>query len=188
MEMMNALTDEGGVDAISRELGIDQQTAQKGVGALLPAILDGLRGQTGAIGGQSSGGLGSLVGLSTILGSLGGGSLLTNVLAREPTDVDQGNQVLGQIFGGKDTSRAVAADAAQKSGLSSDLLKKMLPFVAMLAAGYLAKRMGQPTAPAGAPAGTGAPPPDQDGGLLGSLLGGGGSGVLGSILSGLSRR
>ncbi len=186
MEMMNALSEEGGVDAISRELGVDKQTAQTGVGALLPAVLEGLRGQTGAIGGgQTGGGLGSLGGLGALLGSLGGGSLFSNVLAPEPTDVEQGNQVLGHIFGDKDTSRAVAADAAQKSGISPDLLKKMLPFVAMLAAGYLAKRMGQSHAPAGA----GQAQPEQDGGLLGSLLGGGsGGGILGSILSGMNRR
>ncbi len=186
MEMMNAITDEGGVDAISRELGVDQQTAQTGIGALLPAVLDGLRGQTGAIGGgQSAGGLGSLGGLGALLGSLGGGSLLSNVLAPEPTNVSQGNEVLGKIFGDKDTSRAVAADAAQKSGISTDLLKKMLPFVAMLAAGYLAKRMGQSHAPAEA----GQAPKEQDGGLLGSLLGGAnGGGLLGSIISGMNRR
>ena len=183
MDMMSALDEEGGVEAISRELGVDQQTAQSGVGALLPAILDGLRGQTGAIGGQESGGLGSLGGLGTILSSLGGGSLLSNVLAPAPTDVSRGNEVLGTIFGDKDTSRAVAADAAQKSGIPADLLKKMLPLVAMLAAGYLSKRMGQSHAPAG----TGQAQPEPGGGLLGSLLGGGG-GVLGSILSGMTRR
>ena len=186
MDMMNAIAEEGGVDAVSRELGVDKQTAQGGIGALLPAVLDGLRGQTGAIGGgQSSGGLGSLGGLGALLGSLGGGNLLSNVLAPEPTNVDQGNQVLGEIFGDKDTSRAVAADAAQKSGISPDLLKNMLPLVAMLAAGYLAKRMGQSRAPAGA----GEPAPEEDGGLLGSLLGGAsGGGILGSILGGMNRR
>lgn len=185
MEMMNAIADEGGVDAISRELGVDKQTAKTGVGALLPAVLEGLRGQTGAIGGgQSASGLGSLGGLGALLGSLGGGSLLANVLGPEPTDVDQGNQVLGKIFGDKDTSRAVAVDAAQKSGISPDLLKKMLPLVAMLAAGYLAKRMGQSHAPADAQS-----QPEQDNGLLGSLLGGAsGGGILGSILSGMTRR
>ena len=184
MDMMSALDEEGGVEAISRELGVDQQTAQSGVGALLPAILDGLRGQTGAIGGQESGGLGSLGGLGTILSSLGGGSLLSNVLAPAPTDVSRGNEVLGTIFGDKDTSRAVAADAAQKSGIPADLLKKMLPLVAMLAAGYLSKRMGQSHAPTG----TGQAQSEPGGGLLGSLLGGGGGGVLGSILSGMTRR
>ena len=186
MDMMSAIAQEGGVDAVSRELGVDKQTAQGGIGALLPAVLDGLRGQTGAIGGgQSAGGLGNLGGLGALLSSLGGGNLLSNVLAPEPTKVDQGNQVLGEIFGDKDTSRAVAADAAQKSGISPDLLKKMLPFVAMLAAGYLAKRMGQSRTPAGA----GETAPEQDGGLLGSLLGGtGGGGILASILGGMNRR
>jgi hypothetical protein len=123
-----------------------------------------------------------------LLSSLGGGGLLSNVLGAEPTNVDHGNQVLGNIFGGKDTSRAVAADAAQKSGISPELLKKMLPIVAMLAAGYLAKRAGQP----GASVGGGPQSQQQDGGLLGSLLGGGGGGgaggILGSIIGGMTRR
>ena len=188
MEMLDAISQEGGIEAVSRELGVDRQTAQTGVSALLPAVLEGLRGHTGAIGGgQSAGGLGNLGGLGALLGSLGGGGLLSNVLAPEPTNVDQGNQVLGKIFGDKDGSRAVASDAAQKSGISPELLKKMLPFVAMLAAGYLAKRMGQSSAPAGAGAHEQAQA--QDGGLLGSLLGsGGGGGILGSILGGLNRR
>jgi hypothetical protein len=184
MDLMNALAQAGGVEAISRELGVDQATAQSGMNALLPAVADGMRGQ--AAGPQGFGGLGS------ILGQLGGGGLLSNVLAPEPTNVDQGNQVLGQIFGDKDTSRAVAADAAQKSGVSPDLLKKMLPIVAMLVAGYLAKQHGS----ANAGQATGAAPA-QDGGILGQILGGNGGaggaggfggGVLGSILGGLNRR
>jgi hypothetical protein len=180
MDLMNALAQAGGVEAISRELGVDQATAQSGMNALLPAVADGMRGQ--AAGPQGFGGLGS------ILGQLGGGGLLSNVLAPEPTNVDQGNQVLGQIFGDKDTSRAVAADAAQKSGVSADLLKKRLPIVAMLVAGYLAKQHGS------AGAGTADAAPAQDGGILGQILGGAGGGgglgggILESILGGLNRR
>jgi hypothetical protein len=181
MDLMNALAQAGGVEAISRELGVDQATAQSGLDALLPAVADGLRGQAAASP-QGFGGLGA------ILGQLGGGGLLSNVTGPEPTNIDQGNQVLGQIFGNKDTSRAVAADAAQKSGVSPDLLKKMLPIVAMLVAGYLAKQHGQ--ASAGTPPGA-AP---QDGGILGQILGGAGGGgglgggILESILGGLNRR
>ena len=181
MDLMNALAQAGGVEAISRELGVDQSTAQSGMSALLPAVTDGLRGQ--AAGPQGFAGLGS------ILGQLGGGGLLSNVLAPEPTNVEQGNQVLGQIFGNKDNSRAVAADAAQKSGVSPDLLKKMLPIVAMLVAGYLAKQQGG--AGDAATGGTQGP----GGGILGQILGGAGGGagglgggVLGSILGGLNRR
>jgi len=186
MDLMNALAQEGGVEAVSRELGVDQATAQGGISALLPAVVDGMRGQA-AGSPQGFGGLGS------ILAGLGGGGLLANAVAPEPTNIDQGNQVLGQIFGNKDTSRAVAADASQKSGISPDLLKKMLPIVAMLVAGYLAKQHGNA---ATAPAGSGAAPA-QDGGILGQILGGlggaggaggAGGGILGSILGGLTRR
>jgi len=184
MDLMNALAEAGGVDAIARELGVDQSTAQNGMQALLPAVTDGMREQASASP-QGFGGLGS------ILAGLGGGGLLSNVIAPEPTNVAQGNDVLGQIFGNKDNSRAVAADAAQKSGISPDLLKKMLPIVAMLVAGYLAKQHGQARqAPAG-----GGQDPAQDGGILGQILGGlggggggAGGGILGSILGGLTKR
>lgn len=195
MDLLSAFESNGGVDAVSRELGVDRQTASTGIGALLPSVLEGIRGQAtagGSAGAPAGGGIG---GLLSMLGSLGGGGLLSNVLGSEPTDVSQGNNVLGQIFGGKDTSRAVANDAAQKSGLSPDLLKKMLPIVAMLAVGYLAMhgRNSQPTAAGEQPA------EEHDGGLLGGLLKGelggggllgstvGGGGILGSILGGLKR-
>ena len=180
MVLMNALAQAGGVDAISRELGVDQLTAQNGLGALLPAVVDGMRGQAD----NNPQGFG---GLASILAGLGGGGLLSNVLSPEPTNVSQGNEVLGQIFGNKDTSRAVAADASQKSGLSPDLLKKMLPIVAMLVAGYLTKQAHAAPAPAGADAPPAAAP---DGGILGQILNssGGGGGILGSILGGLTRR
>ncbi len=181
MDLINALAQAGGVEAISRELGIDNATARSGLGALLPAVTDGMRGQA-ASSPQGFGGLGS------ILGQLGGGGL-SSVIAPEPTNIDQGNQVLGQIFGNKDTSRAVAADAAQKSGVSPDLLKKMLPIVAMLVAGYLAKQHGSASTDT-----TPGAPPQTDGGILGQILGGAGGaggaggGILGSILGGLNRR
>ncbi len=185
MDLMNALAQAGGVDAISRELGVDQSTAQNGLQALLPAVTDGMRGQASS---RPQG----FAGLASILSGLGGGGLLSNVIAPEPTNVSQGNDVLGQIFGNKDNSRAVAADASQKSGISPELLKKMLPIVAMLVAGYLAKQHGQ----AGQePAGAGQAPA-QDGGILGQILGGisgaggggAGGGILGSILGGLAKR
>ena len=78
------------------------------------------------------GGFGGLLGT---ISSLGGGSLLDNVTSSEPTEVDKGNEILGQIFGSKDGSRAVAAQAAAQSGVEPSLLKKMLPILAMAAAG-----------------------------------------------------
>lgn len=110
-----------------------------------------------------------------MLGRLGGGALLDNVVSAEPTDVNRGNQVLGQIFGSKDVSRTVAQSASAKTGLDPSLLKRMLPMLAMLVAGYMAKQRNADT-----------PQPAQGGGgfgdLLGGLLGGRGGGGLGSLL------
>jgi hypothetical protein len=97
---------------------------------------------------------------------------LDDVLAPRPTEVNRGNEVLGQIFGSKDVSRTVAQDAASRTGLSPDVLKKMLPMVAMLVTGYLAKQRaaGAAAPAAGAPQTRGA---GGLGGMLGGLLGGG---------------
>lgn len=150
----------GALNSVARELGVSPQQAQSGAAALLPAILGGFKKQAQAPAGLS--------GLGGLLGQLGGGGLLDNVLGAQPTNVNLGNAVLGSIFGGKDVSRAVAANAATKTGLDPELLKKLLPIVAMVAAGYLAKQgAGARTAAAPAPATGGL------GGLLGGLLGGG---------------
>ncbi len=131
--------------------------AQAGVTALLPAVLGGFKGQAQA----QPEGLGGLLGM---VQGLGGGGLLDSVLGAGPSNVDAGNNVLGQIFGSKDTSRAVAADASTKSGVSGDLLKKMLPLVAMMVAGYMAKQAGGGDQQAAGGGGLG--------GMLGSVLGG----------------
>jgi hypothetical protein len=173
MDMLSALQQAGGIEAVSRDTGVDPSTAQAGIAALLPAILGGMQNQAAA----NPQGIG---GLASILSWLGGDGLLANAVAPAPTDIAKGNEVLGQIFGSKDTSRAVAADAAQWTGLSPDLLKRMLPIVAMLTAGYFAKRAGGPEGSAVAPAEGGL------GGLLSSLLGSGGTNPLDAILGSLA--
>lgn len=83
----------------------------------------------------------------------GGGGLLNQVLAPQPTDV----------------SRTVAQNSASQSGLDPSLLKKMLPMLAMLVAGFMAQQAGNstPATPAAAGGGLGA----GLGGLLGGTVG-----------------
>ena len=171
MQINDILSETGGSHSIARELGISEQQAEMGAAALLPAILGGFKKQVQT---QPAG----LGGLGGLLGALGGGGLLDDVLASHPTNVDRGNNVLGQIFGSKDVSRSVAQNASAQTGLDTSLLKKMLPMLAMLFAGYMAK---QRTAGAGAQAATTG---GGLGGLLGGLLGGqsGGAGGLASML------
>lgn len=174
MNISNILQQSGAIGSIAQQLGVNEQVAQAGAAALLPAILGGFKKTAQA---QPSG----LEGLGGILGQLGGGGLLDSVLSPEPTPVEKGNDVLGQIFGSKDVSRQVAGHASSQTGIDPALLKKMLPILAMLVAGYLAKQNAGES-------GGGL------GGLIGGMLGGGQAGagqsggalggILGSVLGG----
>lgn len=172
MQITELLAQTGGLQSIARELGISETEAASGAAALAPAVLGGFKKQAQS---QPSG----LAGLGGLIGKLGGGGLLDDVVAPRPTNVNRGNDVLGEIFGSKDVSRTVAQNAAANTGLSPDLLKKMLPMVAMLVTGYLAKQKA-----AGAPAVAESAPRDAQaapsggglGGMLGGLLGGGAAG------------
>jgi len=184
MNLDQMLQQTGAVDAISRELGVDRATAQAGATALLPSILSGFKNPVAASEAAAAPsafpGFGGLGGLLGTIGGLGGGSLLDNVTSNEPTQVDKGNQILGQIFGSKDGSRAIAASASGQSGVEPSLLKKMLPILAMVAAGYVMKRAGQDgglggvfggSAPAGNTANPAQPQGSGSGDLLGELIG-----------------
>jgi hypothetical protein len=178
MNIEQMLQQTGAVDAISRELGIDQSTARSGVQALLPSILSGFQSPAAPTAGPvMGGGLGGLGGLLSSIGSLGGGGLLENVTDAQPTEVDKGNNILGQIFGSKDGSRAVATRASAQSGVEPSLLKKMLPILAMVVAGYVMKRAGQG---GGALADSSSTPSAEPGGLAGG-------GILGELIGAAGR-
>jgi len=161
MQLTDILNQTGGLQSIARELGIDEHEAASAASALAPAVLGGFRQQAES---HPQG----LAGLGGLLNQFGGGGLLDAVLSPSPTDTAPGNNVLGQIFGSKDVSRAVADSAATQTGQDPSLLKKMLPMLAMVVAGYMAKQHS-----------SGAPASGQSGGLgglLGGLLGGGQAG------------
>lgn len=173
MDLNDLLRSQGGIDAIASQLGIPREQAEQGAEALLPSILQGFGTRVGEEGESGVGGFGA------ILDALGGAGLACNVVGPEPTEVSKGNDILGQIFGSKEVSREVAGQASQASGVDPAILKKMLPILAMLVAGYLSSQSNRQGGL---------------GGVLGQVLGGmaGGSGgglgglggVLGSILGG----
>jgi|SRR5690606_34253158 len=168
MDIAGMLQQTGALDSIARQLGIDAGAAQAGAGALMPAIAGGFKKQAQA----GSGGLGDLAGM---LGGLGGGALLDEVTASGPTPSEPGNRILGQIFGSKDVSRTVASQAAQTSGVDPSILKKMLPLLAMAAAGYMTRQGGGAQQVEGGGLG----------GLVGQVLGGLGSGQGGASAAGI---
>lgn len=155
MNFTDILSQAGGIESMAKDLGIPPAMAKQGAEALLPAILGGFKKQA-----QGGGGVEGLGGLLGQLGQLGGGGLLDAVLGSQPTPVDKGNDVLGQIFGTKEVSRSVAGDAAARTGIDAGTLKKMLPILAMLVAGYMSKQGGSEGGNGGL------------GGMLGNVLGG----------------
>jgi hypothetical protein len=178
MQITDILAQMGGLQSVANELGVSEGEVATGAEALLPAILGGFKQQA-----QSQ--PGGLDGLGGLLGQLGGSGLLDQVLSPQRTDPTQGNDVLGQIFGSPDVSRTVAQNASSQTGLDPSLLKKMLPLLAMMVTGYMARQQGGAAA---APAAASGSPMDSDlGGLLGGLFGGrpaapGGGGGLASML------
>ncbi len=178
MQASDLLSQMGGVSSVARELGISESDAANGASALLPAVLGGFKKQVQT---QPAG----VEGLTSILGRLGGGNLMDDVLGAQPTNVNRGNDVLGQIFGSKDVSRTVAQNAAGRTGLDPGLLKRMLPMVAMLAAGYLSRQRGASggqAAQAGQSGGLGGMLGKTFGGQAGAESGARSVGGLGSML------
>lgn len=137
MEIMQAAQGGQGVENLARQFGISTEQAQAAVSAVLPAMSMGLRNQAD-----------SVDQMSQFLGTLAQGR---HGQAFDEQDKDgdgvpdylqqQGNDVLGMLFGSKDASRAVAGHAAQFAGLPDSMIKAMLPVIASMVMGGLAKSM-----------------------------------------------
>lgn len=186
-DMLTQTNNGAAVQQVGQQTGLQPDMAQAAIKALLPAIAGGLQRNV-----QQPGGLQSL------LGALQNGQheqyLDQPEFLAQPNAIADGNAILGHLLGSKDTSRAVAAQAAQKTGLSEQVLKSVLPMVASMAMASLSKQTKKPDM-AGALAGMLSgqqPQPAQGGigGLLGGLLGGqskaqaqtGAMGMLGGLL------
>jgi hypothetical protein len=108
---------------------------------LVPALAAGFQRNL-----QSQGGVENLM---SALSSGNHGQYIDN-----PTSLDDqaavadGNGILEHVLGGKDVSREVASRAAAQTGLSADVLKRMLPLAATLMMGAFSKesRDGSSTA------------------------------------------
>ena len=136
MDLMELIAAAGGKDSIEKmagSLGLDQAGAADLIGALSPALSKGLQKQ-----GQASGGLDVL---QDVLKSGAHQKYLDQPdLMQTESTRDDGNKILGHLFGDKKVSREVAAQAAQKTGLDSDLIKSALPMIAGLAMAALSKK------------------------------------------------
>ncbi|MBN8996450.1 MAG: DUF937 domain-containing protein [Rhizobiales bacterium] len=139
-----------GLSNLARQFNLDEDQVRAAIDQLGPAVMAGVRQEA-----QSPDGL------SGLLEALADGDH-ARYLDGDGTGITaDGNAILGHIFGSKDVSSGVAAHAAASTGIGASIMKKMLPVIAAMVMGYLAKKMG------GGASGGGL------GGVLGQVLGGG---------------
>ena len=140
--------DGAAVREIGSQLGLGQDQTAAALSALVPALAAGVQRNV-----QSEAGLGSLI---SALSSGQHGQYIDNPASLVgQSAVAEGNGILGHLLGNKDVSREVATRAASQTGLSADVLKKMLPLAATLMMGALSKRSGAPSSNAAALGGSG---------------------------------
>jgi hypothetical protein len=167
MDLLNALMDSatgGATEQIGRQFGLDGSQTESILAKLVPALAAGVQNNT-----QSAEGL---AGLAGALKSGGHERYLDEPESLADSGaVSDGNNILGHILGSKDVSRQLAAGAATETGISADVIKKMLPLIAGVLMGGLSKQSGGGTQLE----------QEAGGGLLGSLLGAAGGADLGAL-------
>lgn len=136
-DMMLRAQNGAAMDALGKQFGLAQEQVAQALAALMPAFSSGLkRTVTNPY---------DLSGLFSAMSSGNYGQYFEDLSkAFTPQGVADGNQVLQQLFGSKEVSRAIAAQAAQVTGIGQDILKAMLPTMAdTIMGGLLKQGLGQ---------------------------------------------
>ncbi|MDH4441569.1 MAG: DUF937 domain-containing protein [Rhizobium sp.] len=132
-DMMLQAQNGNAMDAMARQFGLAQEQAAKAMAALTPAFASGFKRNTS-----------NPYDFSTLLSAMGSGNYAKYFedmnSAFTPQGIADGNQVLQQLFGSKEVSRAIAAQAAQLTGIGQDILKQMMPVMADTMMGGLFKQ------------------------------------------------
>jgi len=168
-EILDNASDGEAIPILGREFGLTPDQTKSAVAALLPAISAGLKQSTSTVDGL--GNLFALMGLQKDLPALFGDAKI----ALSAEGVAAGNDVVTFILGSPEVRQAVVDEAQKFSGVSSNVLQKMLPVLAGIVVSGLMRSGSSASLPAGAQAAFGS-----GGGPLGDILGQ----VFGRVLTG----
>jgi hypothetical protein len=128
------------LDVMAKQFGLAQQQANEAVSALMPAFSEGMKRSAA-----------NPYDFSSFLKALYSGEhakyFEDMTKAFTPVGVAEGNDLLSQFFGSKEVSRAIAAQAAQMTGIGQEIYKQMLPVVANTLMGGLFKQSTSPFFP-----------------------------------------
>lgn len=124
-------------DLLARQMNLTRQQGELALEALLPAFSEALKRNTA-----------DPFGFSQFMTAMGGGQYAKYfedaARAFTPEGVSAGNDALGQIFGSKELASAVAAQAAQATGIAQEAYRQMMPsLAAMMMGGFFKQATGQ---------------------------------------------
>ncbi|WP_210103423.1 DUF937 domain-containing protein [Neorhizobium galegae] len=133
-DMMLKAQNGAAMDTLAKQFNLAQEQAAQAMAALLPAFSSGLK--------RSSSNPYDFSALMSGMFSGAYGKYFEDInKAFTPQGMADGNAVLERLFGSKDVSRAIAAQAAQLTGIGQDVLKQMMPAMADTIMGGLFKQM-----------------------------------------------
>lgn len=122
-----------GIDAMARQFGLTQQQTAQAMEALLPAFSQGLKRNAS-----------DPYGIGSFMNALASGNHQNYfddpARAFSAAGMADGNGILGHLFGSKELSRAVAAQASAMTGIGASTLQQMLPAMAAMIMGGLFKQ------------------------------------------------
>ena len=159
---------------LASQLGVDEETAAAATRQAIPALLGGMQANA-----EDPAGAASLAGALDQHSS----ALVDGGVDLDEVDTDDGDKIVSHVFGPQrsEVAQALGGNLGQQGGL----IQKLLPILAPIVLSYLAKRLSGAGQPADDQRGADQQGAGQQGGilgdLLGSMLGGGGSGSSGSI-------
>ncbi|MBB3383151.1 MULTISPECIES: DUF937 domain-containing protein [unclassified Rhizobium] len=131
-DMMMQAQNGAATEAMAKQFSLAQEQAAKAMAALMPAFSSGFK--------RSATDPYNFMGVMQDISSGSYAKYFEDMTkAFTPEGIADGNAVLGRLFGSKDVSRAIAAQAAQMTGIGQEIYKRMLPAMADTLMGGLFK-------------------------------------------------
>jgi len=141
-ELFRAAQGGHSVENFARQFGLPQNAVQSAMEALAPAFAAGMARN-----------MGDPFGMQSFMSAMQSGRhknyFSDPMAAFAPSARQDGDGILGQLFGSKDFSRALADQVGAMTGVGSDVLRQMLPAMAnMMMGGLQQNAMANPMADA----------------------------------------
>lgn len=147
-DMMMQAQNGNAVEVMARQFGLAQEQAAKAIAALMPAFSEGFK--------RNAANPYDMAAFMKALTTGEHAKYFEDIgKTFTPQGLAEGNGILGHLFGSKEVSRAIAAQAAQMTGIGQEIYKQMLPVMASALMGGIFKQSLAPFFPGAGAGGAG---------------------------------